>query len=51
MVYGYMVKTYAVLVKGGRYAISAEDNPNNLSVVPENYQIPVAEYLASQVSA
>ena len=47
MVYGYMIKTYAVLVKGGRYAISDEDNPNKLSVVPENYQIPVAEYLAS----
>ena len=51
MVYGYMVKTYALLVKGGRYAISANDNPNGLPVVPENYQIPVAEYLASQASA
>lgn len=51
MVYGYMIKIYTVLVKGGRYAISAEDNPNNLSVVPENYQMPVAEYLASQASA
>ena len=51
MVYGYMIKVYALLVKGGKYAISAEDNPNNLSVVPENYQIPVAEYLASQASA
>ena len=51
MVYGYMIKTYAVLLKGGRYAISADDNPNKLSVVPENYQIPVAEYLASQASA
>ena len=47
MVYGYMIKAYALLVKGGRMAISAEDNPNNLSVVPENYQVPVAEYLAS----
>ena len=46
-----MIKVYALLVKGGRMAISAEDNPNNLSVVPENYQIPVAEYLANQVSA
>ena len=51
MVYTYMIKVYALLVKGGKYAISAEDNPNNLSVVPENYQIPAAEYLASQVSA
>ena len=51
MVYGYMIKVYALLVKGGRYAISADDNPNNLPVVPENYQIPVAEYLASQASA
>ena len=51
MVYTYMIKVYALLVKGGKYAISAEDNPNNLSVVPENYQIPVAEYLASQVSS
>lgn len=51
MVYGYMVKTYALLVKGGRYAISAEDNPNNLLVLPENYQMAVAEYLASQASS
>lgn len=49
MVYGYMIKIYAVLVKGGRYVISADDNPNNLPVVPKNYQIPVAEYLASCV--
>ena len=51
MVYGYMIKVYALLVKGGRMVITAEDNPSNLSVVPENYQIPVAEYLASQASA
>ena len=51
MIYTYMIKVYALLVKGGRMAISAEDNPNKLSVAPENYQIPVAEYLASQVSA
>ena len=51
MVYGYMIKVYALLVKGGKYAISDEDNPNKLSVVPENYQMAVAEYLASQASA
>ena len=51
MVYGYMVKTYALLVRGGRMVITAEDNKDNLQVVPENYQIPVAEYLASQASA
>ena len=51
MIYTYMINVYALLVKGGKYAISDEDNPNKLSVVPENYQIPVAEYLASQVSA
>lgn len=51
MVYTYMIKVYALLVKGGKYAMSAEDNPNKLLVVPENYQIPVAEYLASQASA
>ena len=45
-----MVKTYALLVRGGRMVITAEDNKDNLLVVPENYQIPVAEYLAIQVS-
>jgi hypothetical protein len=45
-IYTYMVTVYAVLVKGGKYAISADDNANSLPVVPETYQIKVAEYLA-----
>ena len=42
MVKEYMVKAYAVLVKGGR---------REIETLPEAYQIPVAEYLASQEEA
>ncbi|RAP29079.1 hypothetical protein C2W64_04026 [Brevibacillus laterosporus] len=36
----YMVPVYGLLVKAGRREIES---------IPEEYQIPVAEYLASQV--
>ena len=37
--YNYMIKVYAYLVKAGRREIEQ---------LPEAYQVPVAEYLASQ---
>ena len=46
MIYTYMIGVYALLVKGGKYAISAENNTDNLPIVPMDYQIQVAEYLA-----
>ena len=39
MVKDYLVKAYAILVKGGR---------RELETLPEAYQIAVAEYLVSQ---
>ena len=50
MIYTYMVGVYALLVKGGKWAITAEDNANNLPVVPTDYQILVAEKLAAEKS-
>ena len=50
-VYNYMVPVYALLVKGGKYAISADGNTNNLPVVPDEYQMLVAEKLATEKSA
>jgi len=46
MIYKYMVGVYAVLVKGGKWTISSSDNTNSLPVVPTDYQLLVAEYLA-----
>ncbi|MFJ8064922.1 CD1375 family protein [Psychrobacillus sp. NPDC096426] len=42
MVYPYMIPVYALLVKAGSREIDK---------LPEQYQIPVAEYLAAQVEA
>ncbi|WP_269724331.1 CD1375 family protein [Paenibacillus sp. oral taxon 786] len=42
MIKEYMVKAYAILVKGGRRDIES---------LPEAYRIPVAEYLAEQEEA
>lgn len=36
----YMIPVYALLIKAGRRTIES---------IPEIYQIPVAEYLASQI--
>ena len=47
MIYTYMVPVYALLVKGGKYAISADGNTNSLPVVPDEYQMLVAEKLAA----
>lgn len=46
MIYTYMIGVYALLVKGGKYALTVEDNANNLPIVPTAYQELVAEYLA-----
>jgi hypothetical protein len=42
---------FYALVKGGVYAINSTDNTANLPVVPEAYQLKVAEYLAAQATA
>lgn len=45
-IFTYMITVYAILVKGGKYALTVEDNPNNLQIVPSEYQVLVAEHLA-----
>ena len=45
----YLIVSYAILVKAGRWnleAVEGEDKP----VVPVDYAIAVAEYLAKQVA-
>ncbi len=48
MIYTYMIGVYAILVRGGSWALTAEDNPNKLPVVPVQYTEKVAEYLATE---
>lgn len=48
MVKKYMFSVYEVLIASGQWVISGEDNPNGLPVVPEEYQLPVAEYMAQK---
>lgn len=48
MIKDYMVEVYALLVKTGTWAITSDNNPKKLTVIPETYQIKVAEYLAKQ---
>ena len=42
VIYSWMIVAYGVLVKGGKYALAPEDNPNNLPIVPE-----VAEWVVT----
>ena len=35
VIYSWMVVAYGVLVKGGKYALAPEDNPNNREKVAE----------------
>lgn len=45
----YLIVSYAILVKVGRWnleAVEGEDKP----VVPDSYTLAVAEYLAGQVA-
>ncbi len=44
-IYSYIVVAYGVLVQGGKFALSPEDNPKNLRVVLEAYREKVAEWL------
>lgn len=46
MIYTYMIGVYAILVKGGSWTLTADDNPNKLPLVPTAYTEKVAEYLA-----
>lgn len=46
MIKEYMIGVYALLVKTGTWALTADDNPKKLPITPEAYQIKVAEYLA-----
>lgn len=48
MIYTYMIGVYAVLVRGGKWALTADDNEKNLPVVPMQYTEKVAEYLATE---
>ena len=46
MLKGYLIVSYAILVKAGRWnlePIEGEEKP----VVPEEYRVPVAIYLAT----
>ncbi|MCR8981992.1 CD1375 family protein [Brevibacillus laterosporus] len=42
----YMIPVYAVLVKSGEWLIDPTGSEEK--AVPENYRVPVAEYLALQ---
>ena len=44
-IYSYMVVAYGVLVQGGKFALSPEDNPKNLPIVHELYREKVAEWV------
>lgn len=48
-IYTYKAKAYAILVKAGKYSLTAEDNPNSLPVVPEEYVELVAAQLVGAV--
>ena len=47
-IYSYIVVAYGILVKGGKYTLAPEDNPNNLPVVPEAYREKVAEWVVTR---
>lgn len=49
-IYSYMVVAYGVLVCSGRWALTPDDNPKSLKVVPENYREKVAEWLAEHTA-
>ena len=49
VIYGYMVVAYSILVQGGKFALSPDDNPKNLNVVPESYREKVAEWIVTHL--
>lgn len=50
-IYSYMVNVYAILIKAGKYALTADDNPKKLAVIPDLYVEKVAEKLAEEETA
>lgn len=50
-IYSYMVNVYAILIKAGKYALTADDNPKKLAVIPDLYVEKVAEKLAEEEAA
>ena len=50
MIKEYMIPVYALLVKAGKMVIESTGTAGE-KVVPESYQLPVAEYLAAQNAA
>lgn len=42
----YLVVVYGTLIRGGRMALTEEDNPQGLKVCPELYREAVAEWIA-----
>ena len=48
--YAYMIKVYAYLVRGGKYALTPEDATEGQPVVMEIYRDDVAAYLAAQAA-
>lgn len=48
VIYSWMVVAYGILVKGGKFTLSPEDNPKNLRVVPEPYREKVAEWVVER---
>ncbi|WP_156110525.1 CD1375 family protein [Brevibacillus thermoruber] len=49
MVKPYMIPVYGLLVKSGGWLIEPTGAEGE-KVVPEDYRLPVAEYLAAQVA-
>ncbi|MDX5091609.1 CD1375 family protein [Lactobacillus crispatus] len=48
MIKTYMIPVYGVLVKSGSWVIEPTGSTGE-KVVPEEYRLPVAEYLAGQM--
>lgn len=47
MLKGYLIVSYAVLVKAGRWNLEPHGEPDGKPLVPEEYRVPVAIYLAT----
>ena len=50
VIYSWVVVAYGVLVKGGKYALAPEDNPQILPVVLEIYREKVAEWVVTHTA-
>lgn len=49
-VYETMIPVYAYLIAAGAYALTAEDNPKSLPVIPVEYVPYVAKYMAEKAA-